>query len=63
MLLRRQGPMRRGVQQCEMLKLADFAKVADAPTRVAESAYVDATAMDPAACLLRGYVAPQVGSR
>lgn len=46
---------------CEMLKLADFSRVTDAPTRVAESAYLEATAADPAACLLRGYVAPQVG--
>jgi hypothetical protein len=46
---------------CEMLKLADFAQVVDAPTRVAESTYLEATATDPAACLIRGYVAPQVG--
>ncbi|HZP12412.1 MAG TPA: tannase/feruloyl esterase family alpha/beta hydrolase [Nevskiaceae bacterium] len=46
---------------CETLKLADFASVADAPTRVSESSYVEAKATDPAACLVRGYVAPQVG--
>jgi feruloyl esterase len=46
---------------CEGLKLADFAHIAGAPTRVAESNVIEATATDPAACLVRGYVAPQAG--
>lgn len=46
---------------CEALKFADFSQIADAPTRVAESIYVEADANGPATCLTRGYVAPQVG--
>lgn len=46
---------------CEALKLTDFAGIPDAPTRVAESFYVDAASGVPAYCMARGYVAPQVG--
>lgn len=46
---------------CEALHLADFAGVAEAPTSVMEAAVVEAAGEVPAACLVRGYVAPQVG--
>jgi feruloyl esterase len=46
---------------CEGLKFVDFAHIVEAPTRIAESAYVESGADGPAACLVRGYVAPQVG--
>jgi hypothetical protein len=46
---------------CDSLKLADFSGVQDAPTRVMESSLVAAAGEIPAACLVRGYVWPQVG--
>lgn len=46
---------------CEALQFADFSQIADAPTRIAEAEFLGVSADAPAACLLRGYVAPQVG--
>lgn len=46
---------------CEGLKLADFTRVVDAPTKVSESFLIEASGDMPASCLVRGYVAPQVG--
>lgn len=46
---------------CDALKLIDFAGIQDAPTKVMESALAEPAADVPPACLVRGYVAPQVG--
>ncbi len=46
---------------CETLKTTDFAGLPEAPTRVMEATLLDAAGDVPAACLVRGYVAPQVG--
>lgn len=46
---------------CEALRLADFAATAEAPASVMETVLADAAGEVPAACLVRGYVAPQVG--
>jgi len=45
---------------CEALKSGDFSGVKDAPTRVM-SASTEPAGEVPAACLVRGYVSPQVG--
>ncbi len=46
---------------CESLRLVDFAAVPEAPTHVTETVWLEASAEVPASCLVRGYVAPQVG--
>jgi len=47
--------------QCAALASVDFAGTQDAPTRVTEAKLVRASGDVPAYCLVRGYVAPQVG--
>lgn len=48
---------------CELLKLVDFATIQDAATRIGDSGVAEASGETPAACLINGYVAPQVGFR
>src|SRR5688572_26002121 len=55
------GPVQAGDTACESLYKANFLSIQDAPTQIVSSVAVEATASEPAHCLARGYVEPNIG--
>jgi Tannase and feruloyl esterase len=46
---------------CKALESVDFTGIPDAPTQLTEAKFVEASDGEPALCLAKGYVFPQVG--